>query len=69
LDITVDQFIVEKLKVSNDQNEFKKCKRILEKAYENWIKHCRPKSLDPKVGILAKIATDISGYFSQEMYI
>jgi hypothetical protein len=44
-------------------NEYKECKRILEKAYEDWIKHCRAKSLDPKVGILAKNAADKSDYF------
>jgi hypothetical protein len=47
--------MVEKLKASNDQNEYNECKIILEKAYENWIKHCRAKSLDTKVGILAKM--------------
>jgi hypothetical protein len=47
--------MVEKLKATNDQNEYKECKRIFEKAYEDWIKYCKVKSLDPKVGVLTKM--------------
>jgi hypothetical protein len=61
--------MIEKLKALNDQNEYKECKRILEKAYEDWIKHFRAKSLDPKGGILAKNQQTDQVIFSQEMYI
>jgi hypothetical protein len=55
--------MVEKYKNSKDKNEYKKCNGMLEDAYIDLIKFCRAKSLDPKIGIIAKNASDKSGYF------
>jgi hypothetical protein len=40
LGITAEQYMIEKLKASNDQTEYKQCRRILGKSYEDWFKHC-----------------------------
>jgi hypothetical protein len=62
--------MVKKLKIANDKNEYKECKRMLEDVYEDWIKHYRAKSLGTKVGIIARNAANKSGYFfSRDLYM
>lgn len=60
---TDEQHMVNKLKISKDQNECKECKEILEDICFDWIKLCKDKSLDPKVNIVLKSVADKERYF------